>query len=75
MAKDIILVVGEVINSKADDEDYVGSNFMRVRVTIDITKLLCRGKKIGLVSNTSAYPTYATGVDASPTTTRTALYG
>lgn len=48
VVKDIILAMGEVINSKADDKDYVGSNFMRVRVTIDITKPLCKGRKIGL---------------------------
>ena len=48
VAQDIVLVTGEVVNSRAAEEDYEGSHFKRVRVRIDITKLLCRGRKIGL---------------------------
>lgn len=47
MAQDIISVAGEVVNSGAAEEDYEDSHFMRVRVRIDITKPLCRGRKIG----------------------------
>ena len=48
VAQDIVLVTGEVVNSRAAEEDYEGSHFMQVRVRIDITKPLCRGRKIGL---------------------------
>lgn len=47
VAKDIVLTVGKVINCEEDDEAYVGGNFMRVRVMVDITKPLCRGRKLG----------------------------
>lgn len=48
VAKDIVSVVGEVAMSEESNEDYEGSQFMRVRVFVNITKPLCRGKKIGL---------------------------
>lgn len=48
VAKDIVSVAGEVVNMGEAEEDYEGSHFKRVRVRIDITKLLCRGRKIGL---------------------------
>lgn len=48
VAQDIVSVAGEVVNSGAAKEDYEGNHFMRVRVRIDITKPLGRGRKIGL---------------------------
>nr|POE46431.1 hypothetical protein CFP56_41678 [Quercus suber] len=48
VAQDITSVAGDVINTGAADEDYEGSHFLRVRVRIDITKPLCRSRKIGL---------------------------
>lgn len=48
MAQDIVLVVGEVITMGAAEEDCESSHFVRVCVRIDITKPLCRGRKIGL---------------------------
>lgn len=47
-AQGIVSVAGEVVNSGAAEEDYEGSHFMQVKVRIDITKPLCRGRKIGL---------------------------
>ena len=41
VAKDIVSMAGTVINCEAEDEEYVGGNFMRVRVSVDLTKPLC----------------------------------
>ena len=48
VVQDIVSVAGEVVNSRADKKDYEGGNFMRVRVKVDVTKPLSRGRKIGL---------------------------
>ena len=48
MAQDIVSIAGEVVTMGAVEEDYESSHFVRVRVRIDITKPLCRGRKIGL---------------------------
>ena len=41
VAKDIVSMARTMINCEAKDEEYVGGNFMRVRVSIDLTKTLC----------------------------------
>lgn len=61
--------LGDVIPTK-DLSELSGSNFMRVRVAIDITKPLCRGReshgtrnhKVRYHSNISGYPTSVIGV-------------
>ena len=58
MAHDIASVAGEVINTGAEDEDYEGSHFLRVRVKIDITKPLCRSRKIGLSSGEESWVSF-----------------
>lgn len=45
MARDIVSTAGEVMESEVSEE-CEGSNFMRVRVNIDVTKPLCKGRKI-----------------------------
>ena len=46
VVQDIVSVAGEVVNSRADNEDYEGGNFMQVRVKVNLTKPLSRGGKI-----------------------------
>ena len=49
VATDInVAAVGEVVVNEEKNDDYEGSQFMRVQVSVDITKPLCRGRKIGL---------------------------
>ncbi|KAL0002786.1 hypothetical protein SO802_016567 [Lithocarpus litseifolius] len=48
VAQDIVSSAGEVVNRRAESEDYEGGNFMQVRVKIDVRKPLSRGRKIGL---------------------------
>ena len=58
VVKDIISMVGTVINCEAEDEEYVGGNFMRVRVNIDITKPLCRGRKLALSNGDESWVSF-----------------
>ena len=58
VAKDIVLMAGTVINYEEEDEEYVGGNFMRVRVSIDITKPLCRGQKLGLSNGDESWVSF-----------------
>nr|XP_023884360.1 uncharacterized protein LOC111996607 [Quercus suber] len=46
VAKDIVSLAGVVDEVETEAEDPESYNFMRVRVAIDITKPLCRGRKI-----------------------------
>ena len=46
IAFDIISPVGTMIPGSGDAEEFEGGNYMRVRVSIDITKPLSRGKKV-----------------------------
>ena len=48
VAQSIVSVAGEVIHMDGGEEDFESSHFVRVRVRLDITKPLCRGRKIGL---------------------------
>ena len=47
VAEQICEAVGR-INASTDDSESEGDNFMRVRVSVDITKPLCRGRIISL---------------------------
>ena len=47
-AKDIISMVGKVDESIQEEEKFEGGNFLRFRVAVDVSKLLCRGRKIVL---------------------------
>ena len=47
-AKSIVSAAGKVFENNSDEEVYEGSNFVRVRVGVDITKPLCRGRKLAL---------------------------
>ena len=47
-AVDIVSVVGRVDESALEDEKFEEGNFMRLRVAVDVTKPLCRGRKIAL---------------------------
>ena len=46
--KDIISMAGKVDESIQEEEKFKGSNFLRFRVAVDVSKLLCRGRKIVL---------------------------
>ena len=48
VVQEIVSVAGEVVHSRAKHKDYEGGTFMRVKVKVDVTKPLSRGKKIGL---------------------------
>ncbi|XP_023917767.2 uncharacterized protein At4g02000-like [Quercus suber] len=58
VAKDIVSTAGMVINCEEEDEEYVGGNFMRVRVSIDLTKPICRGRKIGLSNGEESWVSF-----------------
>ena len=47
-AKSILSEVGKVFENNPDEKEYKGSNFVHVRVGVDITKPLCRGRKLVL---------------------------
>ena len=47
MAEQICEAAGR-INASTDDSESEGDNFMRVRVSVDITRPFCRGKVISL---------------------------
>ena len=42
--------IGEVMKTTESDEEMGGGRVMRIRVKVDITKPLCRGRKIGLAN-------------------------
>ena len=83
VVQDIVSVAGEVVNSRADNEDYEGGNFMRIKVKVDLTKPLGRGRKmdcamvrkIGRASNTNACLTFVIGVVKLLTMIKDALFG
>ena len=58
VVQDIVSVAGEVVISRADNEDYKGGNFMRVRVKVDVTKPLSRGRKIGLCNGEESWASF-----------------
>ena len=58
MVQDIVSMVGEVVNSRADNEDYEGGNFMRDRVKVDVTKPLSKCRKIGLCNGEESWASF-----------------
>ena len=46
MAKEIVSLAGEVVEDVVNEGQQDKYNFMRIRVTIDLTKPLCRGQRI-----------------------------
>lgn len=49
--------LGDVITTK-DLSEMRGSNFMRVRVAIDITKPLCRGRRVIWVQDSDGWVSF-----------------
>jgi len=45
-AKSIVFEVGMMIECTPGEELYEGSNFICIRVGVDVTKLLCQGQRI-----------------------------
>lgn len=75
MSNEVAFSIGETLRAvltPKDSSEMRGSNFMRIRVAVDITKPLCRGRRVtwDQVSEEwvsfkySAYPTSVTGVDS-----------
>ncbi|KAK9986717.1 hypothetical protein SO802_031668 [Lithocarpus litseifolius] len=58
VVKDIVSTAGTIINCEAENEEYVGGNFMRVRVNVDLTKPLCRGRKLGFSSGVDSWVSF-----------------
>lgn len=57
-AVDIVSVVGKVDESVLEDEKFKGCNFMRVRVAVNVTKPLCRGRKIALSGGSDSWVSF-----------------
>ncbi|XP_050249301.1 uncharacterized protein LOC126696657 [Quercus robur] len=57
--QEIVSVAGEFVHNRAEHEDYEGGNFMRVRMKVDVTKPLSKGRKIGLCNESEAQQTGA----------------
>ena len=83
MAKDVVSITGMVVESTVDSDQCETSSFMRIRVNIDVTKPLCRGRKTILQNREESLvsfkyerlPMFVIGVVVSPTTIRTILIG
>lgn len=58
VTRDIASIVGDVDESEMSSGDCEGSNFMRVRVAIDVSKPLCRGRKIALRSGEGSWVSF-----------------
>ena len=58
IAKSIVFEVGTVIESILREELYEGSNFLRIRVGVDATKPLCRGRRITLRSGKESWVSF-----------------
>ena len=50
--------IGEVLPTSLQEEEVGTGKYMRVRVRVDITKPLCRGKKIGLGNDTEGWVSF-----------------
>ena len=57
-AKDIISVAGKVDESIQEDEKFEGSNFLHFRVAVDVSKPLCRGRKIVLGNSKESWVSF-----------------
>ena len=54
LSKEVAISIGESLGAvivPKDSSEMRGGNFMRVRVTVDITKALCRGKRVSWSSD------------------------
>lgn len=77
------LTLGEVMPTTTVDKESGSGNFIRIRVLINITKPLCRGRLVGTVeerkhgspSSMRSFLTFVTGVGVSHTLIRIAPYG
>ena len=56
--QEIVFVAGEFVHNRAEHEDYEGGNFMRVRVKVDVTKPLSKGRKIGLCNGEESWMSF-----------------
>jgi hypothetical protein len=50
--------IGEVLPSPTQEEEASNGKYMRVRVRVDITKPLCRGRKIGLSNGAEGWVSF-----------------
>ena len=50
--------IGEVMKTTETDEEMGGGRVMRIRVKVDITKPLCRGRKIGLANGKEGWAAF-----------------
>jgi hypothetical protein len=50
--------IGEVLTSTESEEEMGGGRVMRIRVKVDITKPLCRGRKIGLANGKEGWAAF-----------------
>jgi hypothetical protein len=50
--------IGEVLPSLTQDEETGNGKYMRIRVRVNITKPLCRGRKIGLGNGTESWVSF-----------------
>ena len=55
---DIMLLAGTVISGSGDVGEFEGGNYMRVRVSIDITKPLSRGRKVEFDNREESYVSF-----------------
>ena len=58
VTKEIVSAAGEVVHSEESSDEYEGSNFVRVRMSLDITKPLSRGRKIGLSNREESWVSF-----------------
>ncbi len=50
--------IREVMKTTETDEEMGGGRVIRIRVKVDITKPLCRGRKIGLANGREGWATF-----------------
>uniref|UniRef100_A0A2N9ETE5 Reverse transcriptase domain-containing protein n=1 Tax=Fagus sylvatica TaxID=28930 RepID=A0A2N9ETE5_FAGSY len=58
VARALCCGIGEVMNTTETEEELGGGRVMRLRVRIDITKPLCRGRKIGLANGKEGWAAF-----------------
>ena len=61
LSKEVAISIGETLGTVAvpkDSSEMRGGNFMRVRVTVDITKALCRGRRVSWGSDSDGWVSF-----------------
>lgn len=58
VARDVVSIAGMVVESNADSDECETSSFMHVRVNINITKQLYRGRKIVLQNREESWVSF-----------------